>query len=120
MTDPADTLNDAEYRTRSDAVLAAVERTVDRWLQEGVIDIDTQRTGGLLELSFPDGSQIVVNTQPPLHELWVAARAGGYHFKSVGGRWIDTKGGGEFHALLSRCASEQGGVELRFEPPADG
>ena len=46
-----------------------------------MIDIDSQRTGGLLELSFPDGSKIVVNTQPPLHELWLAARAGGYHFK---------------------------------------
>ena len=50
-----------------------------------------QRTGGLLELAFPDGTKIVVNTQPPLHELWLAARAGGFHFQHVGGRWLDTR-----------------------------
>jgi iron donor protein CyaY len=70
-------------------VLASIEATVDRWLQDDVIDIDPQRTGGLLELSFPDGSKIVVNTQPPLQELWLAA--GGYHFRCEAGRWVDTK-----------------------------
>ena len=74
-------------------MLAAIEATVDRWLQDDVIDIDTQRTGGLLELSFPNGSKIVVNTQPPLQELWLAARGGGFHFKLVDGRWLDTRDG---------------------------
>ena len=98
-------------------MLASVEATVDRLLQRDVIDIDTQRTGGLLELAFPNGSKIVLNTQPPLHELWMAARAGGYHYKYVDGRWLDREGG-EFFESLSRCASEQAGVSLRFSPPA--
>src|SRR5687767_2667782 len=76
-------LTDAEYHAKTAAVLASVEATIDRWLQDDVIDIDTHRTGGLLELAFPDGSKIVLNTQPPLHELWMAARAGGYHYKHV-------------------------------------
>ena len=41
-------LSDAEYRRLTDAVLAQIESTADRWLQDDVIDIDTQRTGGLL------------------------------------------------------------------------
>ena len=90
-------------------MLAAIEATVDRWLQDDVVDIDAQRTGGLLELSFPDGSKIVVNTQPPLHELWLAARVGGFHYRCVDGRWLDTRDGSEFFAALSRCASEQAG-----------
>jgi CyaY protein len=77
---------DAEYHQRASAALAPwIEAHRDRWLQDDVIDIDSQRTGGLLELSFPGGSKIVVNTQPPLHELWLAARAGGYHFRWAGG-----------------------------------
>jgi CyaY protein len=77
-------LSDADYQRLSHAVLSSIEATVDRWLQDDVIDIDPQRTGGLLELSFPDGSKIVVNTQPPLHELWLAARGGGFHFRWEG------------------------------------
>ena len=42
---------------RPRAVLARIEATVDRWLQDDVIDIDTQRTGGLLELGFPGRQQ---------------------------------------------------------------
>lgn len=112
----ADRLTDAEYRHRADAVLVAVEATVDSWLQADIVDIDTQRTGGLLELSFPDGSQIILNTQPPLQELWMAARSGGFHFRQVGGRWLDTRDGTDFFAALSVCASRQAGKALVFPP----
>lgn len=111
-------LPDADYHARTRAILDQIEATVDRWLDEDLIDIDSHRTGGLLELSFPAGSKIVLNTQPPLQELWLAARGGGFHFKFVEGRWLDSKSGEEFHALLSRHASEQGGRVLEFQPPA--
>ena len=109
-------LSDSDYHAKTSAVLASVEATVDRLLQRDVIDIDTQRTGGLLELAFPNGSKIVLNTQPPLHELWMAARRGGFHYKHVDGRWLDREGH-EFFAMLSSCASEQAGVALIFAPP---
>ena len=107
-------LSDVEYQRETSALLARIESAADRWLQADVIDIDTQRTGGLLELSFPDGSKIVINTQPPLHEVWLAARAGGYHYRWVEGRWLDTRDGSEFIAALSQHASAQGGVALHF------
>jgi CyaY protein len=111
-------LDDADYDARTARVFAAVEATLDRWLQEDVIDIDTHRTGGLLELEFPGGSKIVLNTQPPLQEIWLAARSGGLHFRCIEGRWLDTKGRREFFAALSEAASEQAGRALRF-PPVD-
>jgi CyaY protein len=49
-----------------------------------------------------------------LQEIWMAARAGGFHYKCVNGQWLDTKGAGEFFADLSRYASEQAGQPLRF------
>ena len=113
---PTSVLSDVEYRQLTHAVLASIESTVDRWLEDDVIDIDSQRTGGLLELSFPDGRKIVINTQPPLHELWLAARAGGYHYRHAAGRWLDTRDGTEFFAALSREASAQGGRALVFAP----
>jgi CyaY protein len=106
-------LSDADYLTKAHALLARIEAQIDAWLEEDVVDIDTHRTGGLLELSMPGGSKIVLNTQPPLQELWLAARSGGYHFKWDGAQWIDREGQ-EFLARLSRCASEQAGQALTF------
>lgn len=110
----ASALTDAEYRRLTDELLARIEATLDRWLQDDVIDVDGQRTGGLLELSFPGGSVIVVNTQPPLQELWLATRGGGHHFAHVDGQWRDTRDGAEFWARLSDAASAQAGKPLRF------
>lgn len=110
------TLTDGEYARLAGGVLAGIEATIDGWLQHDLIDIDTQRTGGLLELTLPLGSKIVVNTQPPLHEIWLAARSGGFHFHYADGQWRDTRDGAEFHAVLSRCASEQAGQALQFAP----
>ncbi len=107
-------LSDADYQRETAALLARIEAATDRWLQDDVIDIDTHRTGGLLELSFPNGSKIIVNTQPPLHEVWLAARGGGFHYRWVGGRWCDTRDGSEFIAALSSHASLQAGKPLAF------
>ena len=108
------TLSDAEYAREAAALLARIEATTDRWLDQDVVDIDTQRTGGLLEMSFEGGSKIIVNTQPPLHEIWLAARAGGYHYRWVAGRWLDTRDGSEFFAARSQHASQQAGKTLQF------
>lgn len=107
-------LSDNEYHAVTQALLARIEAQADRWLQDDVVDIDTHRSGGLLELAFPDGSKIIVNTQPPLHELWLAARAGGFHFRHQQGRWVDTRSGDEFLAALSHHASRQAGLPLAF------
>ena len=116
---PAHALSDADYQRLSHAALAAIEATIDHWLEDDVIDIDSQRTGGLLELSLPGGSKIVINTQPPLQELWLAARAGGHHYRHLAGRWLDTRDGSEFFAALSQHASAQAGQALVFDAPGD-
>lgn len=115
---PATALSDSEFHRLATAALAAIEATVDRWLDDDVVDIDSQRTGGLLELSLPGGSKIVINTQPPLQELWLAAKAGGHHYRHVDGRWLDTRDGSEFFAALSLHASAQAGKMLVFSAPA--
>jgi CyaY protein len=50
-------------------VFDRIEAQLDRWLDQGVIDIDAHRTGGLLEMTFPNRSKIIINTQPPLQEI---------------------------------------------------
>ena len=81
---------------------------------ESDADIDNQRVGGMVTLSFANRSQIVINLQKPLQEVWLAAKAGGFHYRLVDGQWQDTKGQGEFFEQLSRQASTQAGMALRF------
>lgn len=99
---------------RAEKLLLAVEQGCDRLNEETDADLDAQRSGGMVTLTFPNRSQIVINLQKPLHEVWMAARAGGFHYRFDGERWMDTKGAGEFFTHLSRCATEQAGLALGF------
>jgi len=110
-------LPDPEYHAAAERLLATVERQCDDWLQQGVIDIDTSRAGGMLELSFPNGTKAVINKQPPLQEMWLAARGGGYHFRYSDGAWRDTRDGREFFDRLSAETSAQSGQLLQWEEP---
>ena len=107
-------MTDLEYMDRAESALAAIERACDRLNDATEADIDNQRVGGMITLSFPNGSQLIVNLQKPLHEIWLAARSGGYHYRHDGTVWVDTKTGEEFFANLSREASVQAGQPLEF------
>jgi len=107
-------MTDSEFMDRAESLLRSVEAGCDRINDEELADIDNQRVGGMVTLVFSDASQIVVNLQKPLHEVWLAAKSGGYHFKFNGEQWVDSKGRGEFFASLSRFASAQAGCALEF------
>lgn len=109
-------MTDSEYMDLAEAALAAVERSCDRINDETDADIDNQRVGGMITISFRNGSQLIVNLQKPLHEIWLAARSGGYHYRHDGRAWVDTKTGEEFFGNLSREASLQAGQPLEFKP----
>ena len=110
-------MTDLEYLDRAEALLRRVEACCDRLNDDTDADIDAQRVGGMVTLVFSNRSQIVINLQKPLHEVWLAARAGGFHYRWIEGQWQDTKGQGEFWQSLSQHASAQSGLILDFSPP---
>ncbi|HTR09245.1 MAG TPA: iron donor protein CyaY [Paraburkholderia sp.] len=103
---------DNDYLSRAEAVLAAVERAVD----EASADIELERSGNVLTLEFENRTKIIVNLQPPMREIWIAAKAGGFHYRFVDGEWHDTRTGTEFFSALTTFATEQAGEPVRFEP----
>lgn len=107
-------MTDLEFLDRAEALLQAVEACCDRINDASTADVDNQRVGGMVTLVFENRSQIVINLQKPLHEVWMAAKSGGYHYRFADGNWQDTKGDGEFFADLTRNASLQAGTPLRF------
>ena len=107
-------MTDSEFMDLAESLLRSVERVCDSINDTGSADIDNQRVGAMVTLVFADRSQIIINLQKPLHEVWMASRFGGYHFSWLDGSWQDTKGQGDFFALLGSDASAQAGVPLQF------
>jgi CyaY protein len=109
-------MSETEFLDLAESTLDAIESALDRLNDEDVIDVECKRSGNVLEIEFIDnGSKIIVNSQAPLQEMWVAARAGGYHYKRVEGQWRNTRDDSELFASLSQLASAQGGAEVTIK-----
>jgi len=98
-------LEESEFHQRVDAVLEALELSLDN----KDADVDTEINGGILTLEFADRSKVIINRQTPNREIWVAARSGGFHFRFDGAGWRDTRSSESLESLLSRVISEQSG-----------
>lgn len=104
-------MNESEFDAAAAATLARVERA----LEIAAPDVDAEFKGeGVLELTLPDDSRIIVNRHGAAREIWVAAKSGGFHFRPEGARWLDTRDGCELFAVLSRLLSEQSGTPVRL------
>ena len=108
-------MTDPEFLDKAEAALKAIEACCDRINEQTDSDVDNQRTGGMVTLTFENRTQIIVNLQKPLHEIWMAAKSGGYHYRWVEGLWQDTKGQGELFSALASNASAQAGQALVFK-----
>ena len=106
-------MTETEFLTVAGRVLDDVEAAFERAGDAADVDVECSRSGNVLEIEFIDnGSKIIVNTQAPMQEIWVAARAGGFHYRLNDGRWIDSRDGSELYAALSKLASAQAGQAL--------
>jgi CyaY protein len=94
------------FEARAGEALEQIQQS----LEASGVDVDVQVKGdGVIELEFEDGSKIVINRHAAAREVWVAARAGGFHFRWDGSAWRDTRDRAELFAVLSKLVSQQGG-----------
>lgn len=105
-------MDDSDFNTLADAVLARIDAALERC--DADLDFELA-AGGVLEIEFADGSKIIVNRHGVAREIWVAARAGGFHFRWDGSAWRDTRDGSELLAKLSALASQQAGEPVSLD-----
>ena len=106
-------LNDREFAQLADTVF----RTLEAVLDTTEADLDYELVaGGVLQLEFSNGSQIIINRQAAAHEIWVAAKSGGFHYRWDGQHWRDTKSGEELFDALSGFATAQAGEPVDLVP----
>ncbi|MES2739503.1 MAG: iron donor protein CyaY [Pseudomonadota bacterium] len=112
-------MSESEFLALAEATLSAIEAALDRLNDEDALDVECSRSGNVLEIEFIDnGSKIIVNSQAPMRELWVAAKSGGFHYKHVDGQWRNTRDQSELFAALSAMASAQAGAQVVLRRPA--
>ena len=115
-----ETIDDKQFHQLGSNLLESIEVALEAADDALDLDLDVERQGGnVINIRFKDRSVIVVNTQPPLHEIWVAAKSGGYHYRWAGTLaaplWLDTKTGRELLADLSEFASAQAGHAVTID-----
>ena len=112
-------IDDKQFYQLGSNLLQSIEVALEAADDELDLDLDVERQGGnVINIRFRDKSVIVVNTQPPLHEIWVAAKSGGYHYRWAGTMatplWLDTKTGRELLSDLTQFASAQAGQAVKI------
>ena len=96
-------MNDTEFHQLVDAQMQIIEESID----DSGADIDYEVTGNVMTLEFEDRSQIIINRQEPMHEIWLASKSGGFHFKLQDGQWICSKTGLELVAMVKQECEKQ-------------
>jgi len=105
-------MNETEFHARVQAILDTIESQADHWFEVLDLDVESARQGNVLNLIFENGHQVVINSQAPLQEMWLAARSGGFHYRFDGQHWKDTRGGLDLHEALSQICSDETGHAL--------
>lgn len=110
-------MTESEFLALAHRVLDVIETQVDGWNDHNDTDIEAERNGNVLTLVFENGAHVVVNSQAPMQELWVAARSGGFHYRLADGKWHDTRSGDDLATALASICSAEAGQALSLTVP---
>jgi len=103
-----ETLDDREFQDLVDQDFMRIEDAVD----ELDVDIDIDSAGGVLTFTAPDQSQIILSRQVANHEIWVAAKSGGFHLKKTETSWYCDTTSEDLEAIVNRVFTEQAGLAV--------
>lgn len=101
-------MNIAQFHQQVEQTWQRIEEKID---DEG-LSVDTEIQGAVCTLTFDDGSQIIINKQEAMLELWLASKLGGFHFAYKEGEWV-TQEGRSFWGHLTEAFARHG-EEISF------
>jgi CyaY protein len=91
----------------------AFKRVMDLFQDVDPEDADVEFTGDVIRIDLRGGARIVLNTQRPVHQLWLAGGQSAWHFSFDEGtaRWLDDKGRGELFEVLRSLTRDVPGTQ---------
>jgi CyaY protein len=103
-------MDESEYQQRADKTFKRIEDMLEAVDAD---DVDYERAGDVLTLTFKNGTKCIINTQRPTRQIWLAAGARAWHFDAAGEQWIDDKDKKtELFEAIVRIVKEQAGVDV--------
>lgn len=103
-------MNDTEFHQLVDIQMQNIEEAID----ESEADVDYEVTGNVMTLEFENRSQIIINRQEPMREIWLASKSGGFHFKLVDDKWICSKTGMELFEMVKEECEKHADEEINW------
>lgn len=100
-------MNIAQFHTLTDQLFNQIELYLDDYADEHDIDLDYETNGNVITVSFPNHSKIIINTQEPLFQVWLATRKQGYHFDFINDKWICNRTDQSFSDIFAQAVQEQ-------------
>ena len=107
-------MDESQFRLIADKVF---RRILDAFDDIDADDADLDEAGGVINITFRDGSRCVINTQGSVKQIWLAGGKSGWHFSldETTGQWLHDKGtGDELFGVLKRLTRESLSIELEL------
>jgi CyaY protein len=83
-------MDESAYQHLADKTFKRIE---DALKDVDADDVDVERSGDVVTLTFKGNKRCVMNTQRPTRQIWLAASSRAWHFSYDAGRdvWVDDK-----------------------------
>jgi len=90
------------------------KRVLDLFEQVDPDDADVEPSGDVIRIDLRNGQRIVLNTQRPARQIWLAGGQSAWHFSydATSSRWLDDKGRGELFDTLRNLTRDAIGLSL--------
>ena len=103
-------MTDTEFNQLSDETFRRIEAALEN--ADGDVDFELA-AGNVLEIDC-NGSKIIVNRQAAMHEMWIAAKSGGFHYQWRNNAWRNSRDDSELFSSLAQMIAQQGGGAVDF------
>ena len=105
-------MDETSYQHLADRTFKRIE---DALKDVDADDVDVERSGDVVTLTFKGNKRCVLNTQRPTRQIWLAANARAWHFSYDAGKdeWLDDKQPGvELFATVAEVVKQGSGVAI--------
>jgi len=108
-------MNDTRYRELTESLYNRIEEFIDNLIESEDAALDYENNSGVMTILCEDtDTQVIISRQQASHEVWVAAKSGGFHCRYKDDEWFCTKTNESLNQLLSRTCSEQSSSAFDF------
>ena len=106
-------MDESAYQHLADRTFKRIE---DALKDVDADDVDVERSGDVVTLTFKGNKRCVLNTQRPTRQIWLAANARAWHFTydAAQDQWVDDKQPGvTLFATLERIVKQGSGIDIK-------